>query len=162
MTENDRKRVVNQVRALSISVAILVLLIGANFYLAFTNPGQEIQTIAGPIGPQGEEGKRGEPGLSITGPAGQKGDTGNTGEPGAQGVSGQQGAMGHTGSKGDTGATGETGQTGATGATGAAGADGKTPEMTCTNGFVSWRYVGDATWKHLYPARCAPTQTLSE
>lgn len=144
MSEIDSK-IIKQMRWLSIAVIVLILLIGANFYIALTRPEQSTQTIVGPIGPQGALGLRGE-----------KGDKGDTGEPGRPGPNGQNGTNGSNGANGIDGRDGKNGINGVDGVNGKDGMNGREPEMGCNNGQVSWRYVGETMWRPLYPAVCNP------
>lgn len=64
----------------------------------------------------------------------------------------QKNIVGEQGKKGDTGATGrqgEKGDKGDKGDKGEKGADGRSVELRNSNGYLQWRYVGDADWKTL-------------
>lgn len=140
------KRIVRQMRWLSIAVAVLILLIGVNFYIALARPNESTQTILGPVGPQGA--------LGLQGERGDKGDKGDTGSSGLPGTSGGNGANGMNGIDGRDGLPGRDGTDGAAGAN---GTNGRTPEMACVDGNVSWKYTDEVTWRPLYPAVCPMT-----
>lgn len=156
MTDID-KRITRQMRALSIAVGVLILLIGANFYIALSKPNESTQTIVGPIGPHGEQGVKGEKGdngLSIVGPKGEQGPQGPAGlsVAGPQGESGPRGLQGPQGEKGDTGEQGPT------------GTDGKQIELRCNDDtdYVQWHYAGDTAWHDLFPVNECSSSVLSD
>lgn len=153
MTDMD-KRVTRQMKWLSAAVVILILLMGANFYLAIVKPNETTQTIVGPIGPRGEFGQRGEKGeKGDPGDQGPQGVSGQKGEPGANGANGQNGIDGRDGLNGTNGADGKDGQNGLNGTN---GVDGRTPEYTCQDNTAMWKYTDEATWRPWFMVLSCP------
>lgn len=147
MTDID-KRVTRQMRWLSAAVVILILLMGANFYLAIVKPNETTQTIVGPIGPRGEFGQRGE--------KGEPGEQGPAGPQGPSGVSGENGANGQNGLDGMPGKNGLNGADGVNGTNGTNGTDGRTPEYTCQDSTAMWKYTDEATWRPWFMVLSCP------
>jgi len=131
---HDKKVIRRQVRILFTVVSLLILLIGANFYIALANPNEKIQTIVGGIGPRGHQGDKGE-----------KGDSGETGPIGPQGIAGPQGEQGLQGQS-IIGATGFRGARGEQGEQGLPGINGDQVAFTCnsTGSYVEWKYVNQS------------------
>lgn len=147
MTDVD-KRITRQMKWLSAAVVVLILLMGANFYLAIVKPNETTQTIVGPIGPRGEFGQRGE--------KGEKGDQGPIGPPGLRGDNGANGANGQNGMDGLPGKNGLNGIDGAPGANGTNGVDGRTPEYTCQDSTAMWKYTDETMWRPWFKVLSCP------
>lgn len=150
MTDMDH-RITRQMKWLSVAVVVLVVLIGANFYLALAKPDETTQTIVGPVGPQGALGLKGE-----KGDKGDKGDMGEPGWPGPRGETGQNGAGGVNGAHGLDGRNGLNGKDGADGTNGVNGTDGRTPEYTCQNNTAMWKYTDETTWRPWFTVLSCP------
>ena len=117
----------NRVRKLA------ALLLAASALVVVACGGEGAQGTPGPEGPPGSPGQDGSQGLQgITGPAGPRGPIGSQGqqgEPGPRGLAGQQGTQGPRGT--------------------GAGDSGREVELETVGGAISWRYVGEDTWRSL-------------
>ena len=114
----------------------------------------------------GGEGAQGTPGPE--GPPGPQGQDGNQGLQGITGPAGNRGPMGPKGDQGETGPAGPPGEQGPQGPRGTgAGDSGREIELETVDGAISWRYVGEDTWRSLavlpepsFAATAAPSLSM--
>lgn len=142
MSAMDRRLII-QMKILYSLVVLLIVLVGANFAIAFSRPNEKTQTIVGTIGPRGD-----------TGNPGDKGPKGDTGGPGPKGSTGNDGALGKDGTSGVDGVNGLSGTNGKDGLDGNNGANGRTPELACIQDAVYWKYTDETEWHLLYSTTC--------
>ncbi len=136
-------------RRMWVAIAVLFLLIFANFGIAIAHPNDTTQTSIGPIGPVGPVGSQG--------PQGPTGKTGEQGSPGQPGIQGPQGLAGLNGEPGKNGMDGSNGKDGLSGSN---GADGRNIELrgNDTDKTIEWRIEGDTEW-HVLTQYCQLTNS---